>query len=158
MEVSDATWLPSKEASGGEVSLRYDDGTAAACDFVWLATGGNLDLALVPILASMAEQRPIQTAGGLPLLQPNLAWDVNCPMYVMGAFAALQVTAAHRMGYLYGPPSRLPTLLSTPPFLLGLTVLTCRPTGQLGADALNLAGARSGSVLVARALLGKSAN
>ena len=47
------------------------------------------------------------------MLQPDLAWDAHCPLYVMGAFAML----------------------------------------QLGPDALNLAGARSGGVAVARALL-----
>jgi len=56
---------------------------------------------------------PIETAGGLPLLQADLSWAADCPLYVMGAFAQL----------------------------------------QLGADALNLAGARSGGVLVARRLL-----
>ena len=50
--------------------------------------------------------------GGLPLLQDDLSWAEGCPLYVMGAFAML----------------------------------------QLGPDALNLAGARSGGVIVARAL------
>ena len=93
--------------------MRFDDLASAKFDFVWLATGGNLDLSLVPILASLQAQRPIRTAGGLPMLQEDLSWDVGCPLHVMGAFAGL----------------------------------------QLGADALNLAGARSGGVVVAKALL-----
>ena len=101
-------------AADGEVRVRFEHGERRSYDFVWLATGGNLDLHLVPILASLLAQRPIPTANGLPVLQPDLGWAAGVPLYVMGAFAQL----------------------------------------QLGADALNLAGARSGGVLVARALLG----
>jgi len=90
-----------------------DNGRREATDFVWLATGGKVDLTLVPLLTSLLQQHPIPTASGLPMLQPDLSWDPSCPFFVMGAFAGL----------------------------------------QLGADALNLAGARSGGVLVARALL-----
>lgn len=119
VEVSEASWRPHEPggkpdgAGGGQIVVGFDDGRDAAFDYVWLATGGNLDLGLVPILASMHTQRPIDTANGLPVLRPDLSWDAGCPLYVMGAFAQL----------------------------------------ELGADALNLAGARSGSVLVAKALL-----
>ena len=113
VEVSEAGWQEGGvDDTCGHVAVRLDDGHFQSFDFVWLATGGNLDLSLVPILASMQAQRPIGGAGGLPMLQADLAWDASCPFYVMGAFAGL----------------------------------------QLGADALNLAGARSGGVLVARAL------
>ncbi|KAL1498845.1 hypothetical protein AB1Y20_013371 [Prymnesium parvum] len=124
VEVHEAHWATSAEGGEfdayvgcplrgrGEVAVRFDDGRAAYFDHVWLATGGALDLRLVPLLASLLEQRPIPTAGGLPQLQPDLAWDSECPLYVMGAFAQL----------------------------------------VLGPDALNLAGARSGGVLVAKAL------
>lgn len=134
VEVSEAHWVPAPasgpagsdegaDTSVGEVQVRFsrpdlaEEGESAAFDFVWLATGGNLDLNLVPLLASFQAQRPICTVGGLPVLQPDLSWDAGVSLYVMGAFAQL----------------------------------------QLGADALNLAGARSGSVLVARALLGAAA-
>ena len=83
-------------------------------DYVWLATGGTLDLSLVPIFASLQSQHPIDGVRGLPVLQDDLSWAERAsPLYIMGVFAQL----------------------------------------QLGADALNLAGARSGSVLVARALI-----
>jgi hypothetical protein len=125
LEVEEACWHARHAGGGGvegddavsnedgEVRVRYDDGSNDSVDLVWLATGGNLDLNLVPILASLQAQRPIRTTRGLPVLQPDLSWDAGCPLYVMGAFAQL----------------------------------------QLGPDALNLAGARSGGVLVARALL-----
>ncbi|CAM9311836.1 unnamed protein product [Discosporangium mesarthrocarpum] len=97
----------------GEIHVRFDDGNISHFDFVWLATGGNLDLDLVPIFASLQEQHPIASVDGLPALRKDLSWAEGVPLYVMGAFAQL----------------------------------------QLGADALNLAGARSGGVIVARALL-----
>ena len=97
------------------MEVRFEDGSMARFDLVWLATGGNFDLELVPLLASLNAQRPIQVVDGLPDLQRDLSWAPGVPLYVMGAFAQL----------------------------------------QLGADALNLAGARSGSVVVARAVLGK---
>ena len=70
-------------------------------------------MSLIPILASLQAQRPIPTAAGLPQLQPDLSWDADCPLHIMGAFAQL----------------------------------------ELGPDALNLAGARSGGVIIARAVL-----
>ena len=112
-EVGEAWWQADGGAAGGHVAVRLVGGRRADVDFVWLATGGSPDLARVPLLASLLRQRPVPTAGGLPVLQPDLAWDAACPFFVMGAFAGL----------------------------------------ELGPDALNLAGARSGGVLVARALL-----
>ena len=124
VEVSEATWHEDMEAytgdSGamrlggpGEIRVKLDDERTRSYDMVWLATGGNLDLSLVPIFSSLMAQRPIGACSGLPLLQPDLSWDADCPLYIMGAFAML----------------------------------------QLGPDALNLAGARSGGVIVAKALL-----
>lgn len=106
VEVDTAAWIDD------EITLRFQDGGATSADFVWLATGATFDVELVPILASLQEQKPIPIVGGLPVLQPDLAWAANVPFYVMGAFAQL----------------------------------------QLGADALNLAGARAGGVLVAKSL------
>ena len=106
----------------GEIEIRFDSGALARFDFVWLATGGNFDMELVPVFASLQTQQqrdglePIPCIGGLPQLQPDCSWAQQEPynsLYVMGAFAQL----------------------------------------QLGADALNLAGCRSGGVVVARALL-----
>lgn len=107
VEVDNAAWIDD------EISLRFQDGGATSADFVWLATGATFDVDLVPILSSLHKQKPIPVVGGLPVLQPDLAWAENIPLYVMGAFAQL----------------------------------------QLGADALNLAGARAGGVLVAKSLL-----
>ncbi|KOO27024.1 fad binding domain protein, partial [Chrysochromulina tobinii] len=110
VEVSEAHWVPAPalgpagsdegaDTSVGEVQVRFsrpdlaEEGESAAFDFVWLATGGNLDLNLVPLLASFQAQRPISTVGGLPVLQPDLSWDAGVSLYVMGAFAQLQLGA-----------------------------------------------------------------
>uniref|UniRef100_A0A0G4HAD6 Uncharacterized protein n=1 Tax=Chromera velia CCMP2878 TaxID=1169474 RepID=A0A0G4HAD6_9ALVE len=108
-EVVQAHWCPLTE----KIQVRLEDGRLSSFDFVWLATGGNFDLELVPVLASLKRQAPIPCVGSLPQLQGDLRWAAGLPVYVMGAFAQL----------------------------------------QLGADALNLAGARAGGVVVARALL-----
>ena len=109
VEVDQGHWLEREE----EVLVRFDNGRMQRYDHIWLATGGDFDVDLVPILASLYAQYPIECVDGLPALQDDLSWAHNVPLYVMGAFAQL----------------------------------------QLGPDALNLAGARSGSVIVATALL-----
>ena len=109
VEVEHACW--SEEA--GEIQVHFDDGCFESFDFVWLATGGNFNMELIPIFASLQSQCPIGCVNGLPDLRHDLSWCNNVNFHVMGAYAQL----------------------------------------QLGADALNLAGARSGSVLVARAIL-----
>lgn len=122
-EVEEASWIQDdpvqSSRSGdrcqrnGEIVTIFDDGVTRSYDFIWLATGGALDMSLVPILESLQVQRPIMNTAGLPHLQPDLSWDKNCPLHIMGAFAQL----------------------------------------QLGPDALNLAGARSGGAIVAKTIL-----
>eukprot|EP00939_MAST-03C_sp_MAST-3C-sp1_P001123 g1123.t1 len=110
-EVVQAHWME----SSGDICVRLESGDLEHFDFIWLATGGNLDIGLVPLFASLQQQHAIPIVDGLPALQRDLAWAKGIPLYVMGAFAQL----------------------------------------ELGADALNLAGARSGGVVVARALMDK---
>ena len=108
-----ATFEESYATGGGDfIHVRLDNGRLARFDMIWLATGGEFDMELVPLYASLQAQHPIPSAGGFPVLREDLSWAAGVPLFVMGAFAQL----------------------------------------QLGADALNLAGARSGSVAVARAL------
>jgi len=61
----------------GEVVVRFDSGALRSYDFVWLATGGELDMNLVPLLASLQAQRPIPTADSLPRLQADLSWSAG---------------------------------------------------------------------------------
>jgi hypothetical protein len=104
--------------ASGEIQIRFNDGLLESFDYIWLATGGDLDMELVPIYASLQAQYPIDCVHGMPVLREDLSWAENVPLYVMGAFAQL----------------------------------------QLEADALNLAGAPSGAVLIARTLRGRIMN
>ena len=108
VEVIEASWN-----GEGAIQVDFSDGSEGEFELIWLATGGNLDLSCIPFLNSLMNQRPITTVSGLPLLEPDLSWDKQCPFYILGAFSQL----------------------------------------ELGPDALNMAGARSGSVRVAKALL-----
>ena len=65
--------VAARSENDGEIVARFSSGDIRSYDFVWLATGGELDMNLVPILASLQAQRPIPTAGGLPKLQTDLS-------------------------------------------------------------------------------------
>ncbi|GMI18314.1 hypothetical protein TrLO_g6176 [Triparma laevis f. longispina] len=109
VEVEYATYERGKDV----IEVAFSNGNEKSYDYVWLATGGNFNLNLIPLFSSLQSQIPIQTFNGLPILEDDLSWKNNIPFHVMGAYAQM----------------------------------------VLGADALNLAGARSGSVIVARGIL-----
>lgn len=121
VQVSDVEHDPN--ASEFHVSL--DNGVADTFDMIWLATGGDNDIALYPVLSRLLEVLPVPVVSGLPVLGSDLSWksqtNENEPMwkgemrrrlYVMGVLAGL----------------------------------------ELGPDALNLIGARHGAVRVAQAI------
>lgn len=57
---------------------------------IWLATGSKLDVGEYPLLKEVLEAHPIETAGGLPVLDDRLRWR-GCELFIMGGLAALQV-------------------------------------------------------------------
>jgi hypothetical protein len=81
-------------------------------DRLWLATGSALSAQAEPLLAPLQQQLPVPLLAGLPALQPTLEWAPGSRVYVLGAYAAL----------------------------------------QLGPGALNLAGAKTGSVIMEQQL------
>lgn len=83
-------------------------------DRLWLATGSTLNAQAEPLLAPLLQHLPVALVGGLPAIQPTLEWSPGSRLYVLGAYAAL----------------------------------------QLGPGALNLAGAKTGSVIMAQQLKG----
>lgn len=83
-------------------------------DRLWLATGSAVSAQAEPLLAQLQQQLPIPLVAGLPALQPTLEWAPGSGLYVLGAYAAL----------------------------------------QLGPGALNLAGAKTGSVIMEQQLKG----
>eukprot|EP00958_Prasinococcus_capsulatus_P000458 scaffold40_cov413-Prasinococcus_capsulatus_cf.AAC.1 len=108
-EVWDA--VPSTAEGSGKLvwSLDLSDGSKLECNRMWLATGTQLDLNALRFLDEVKRCFPVEVVGGLPVLADSLKWSEGCDLYMMGAYAAL----------------------------------------QLGPDALNLAGARSGAARIA---------
>lgn len=91
------------------------DGDVLHADRLWLATGSSLSAPAEPLLAPLLKHLPIPLVSGLPALQPTLEWSPQSGLYLLGAYAAL----------------------------------------QLGPGALNLAGAKTASVIVAQQLCGE---
>ena len=58
-------------------------------DRVWLATGGAPGVAGSPLFADLLRARPVEVVGGYPRLHPSLRWELDTPIYVVGAAAAL---------------------------------------------------------------------
>ena len=112
LNVESLTWQAGDGGEKGEWAVDFDDGSAGRFDRIWLCTGSELDVRRDPLLGPLVARRPIGVVGGLPALAPSLRWDKHTALYVMGAFAAL----------------------------------------QLGPDALNLAGSRTGAARVSYAL------
>ena len=48
-----ATWQAEAEG-GGAFEVSFDDGASASYHLIWLATGGDLDVALHPLLGAPA--------------------------------------------------------------------------------------------------------
>jgi len=59
-------------------------------DEIWLATGWEYHADTVPLLESVRRASPAVTAGGLPGLEPDLAWP-GTGLFLMGALAGLQL-------------------------------------------------------------------
>ncbi len=67
--------LVSATEAGGELRLRFDDGTERRVDHALLATGFKVDVARYPFLSPSLVRR-LQTAHGYPVLKPGLESSV----------------------------------------------------------------------------------
>lgn len=77
------------ECVDGETWLETADKKLGPFERVWLATGGAPGVAGSPLFAGLLRARPIDVVGGYPRLHPSLRWDLDTPIYVIGACAAL---------------------------------------------------------------------
>lgn len=68
-----------------------DDGLLPRFDHVVYATGVDADIATVPFLKEIVEERPVSMYGGLPALTHDLEWDRECPLFVTGRLAGLRL-------------------------------------------------------------------
>ena len=124
----------------GDFDVSFDDGTSAAYDLIWLATGGDLDVAVHPLLGAVHSQHPIPLANGLPELQPDLAWDAGVPLHVLGGFAQLQLgpdalnLAGSRAGSVRVATALRP-VLGRPAVPTDSFGIACRSASKRGARA-----------------------
>ncbi|KAI5629867.1 hypothetical protein C0J50_10404, partial [Silurus asotus] len=86
-QVTEAAWC--YETQSWKVFLC--DGQKWTGDRIWLATGCKLDVNQDPLLSDIKKQFPIQVLEGWPCISETLRWSPECPVYLMGQYAALQV-------------------------------------------------------------------
>jgi hypothetical protein len=79
------------DRNSGKWSVDFENGETRQFDQIWLATGSDMDATKQPLLSQLLADCPIDIIGGLPALHPSLRWRLDCPVFIMGAFAALQL-------------------------------------------------------------------
>ena len=68
-------------------------------DYIVTATGALLGFTDLPFLQEFSKQNPISVYGGLPLLNEDLQWRKDVPLFAIGAASALQIgPAAFNLG------------------------------------------------------------
>lgn len=123
VQISDVFW------TGKRFRVQMDDGSSEEdFDMIWMATGADNDIELYKPLQRLLRDLPIDTTGGLPVLNSDLTWKRSSSID--------EDSEASWKGILRRR----------------LHVLGCLAGLELGPDALNLIGARHGSVRVAKAL------
>ncbi|XP_070688451.1 uncharacterized protein [Pempheris klunzingeri] len=86
-QVSETRWCYRSQAW----SVSLSNGGCWTGDMIWLATGCKLDARQDPLLSEVMKEFPIQVIDGWPCISESLEWTEECPLYLMGQYAALQV-------------------------------------------------------------------
>ena len=130
VEISQVDWVDD------EFHVILNDGTTTEVDFIWLATGCENVIDRYPLLSNLRKTLPIDIINGMPALSQDLSWssssgavDNDGDEEKVEEECKWKQLARKRL-YCVGA-------------LAGL---------QLGADALNLVGARHGAIKVAKAI------
>lgn len=110
-----------------EFHVSFSDDSSAEVDYIWLATGCENVIDRYPVLDKLREVLPIDVVKGLPVLSQDLSW--TSPSNVETDESQWKCLARKRIWCMGS--------------LAGL---------QLGADALNIVGARHGAVKIANAI------
>ena len=108
-----------------EFHVHLSDGSTTITDYIWLATGCKNTMDQYPLFDELRKVLPIETMNGLPILSPDLNWS--------------SVDEVDECKWKKLARKRIWCLGA----LAGL---------QLGPDALNIVGARHGSVKVANSI------
>lgn len=61
-------------------------------DYLLLSTGSRMEFDKLPFLTSMLDSHPLEVVEGYPVLTNDLQWNEKVPMFVIGAYAMLQVS------------------------------------------------------------------
>lgn len=86
----------------------------------------------------------VKVIDGWPCISESLQWAEECPLYLMGQYAALQVGL-----HLWSKKQ-----ISTSILVQNLLNLNFPPT-QIGPHAVNLAGGQAASMRIAKAITGR---
>jgi len=137
VEISQVDWVDDDD----EFHVILNDGTTTEVDLIWLATGCENIIDRYPLLSNLRETLPIDVINGMPALSQDLSWSRSRSSSSSEAVdndgdedevedECKWKQLARKRLYCVGA-------------LAGL---------QLGADALNLVGARHGAIKVAKAI------
>ena len=110
-----------------EFQVIFNDGSTAEVDYIWLATGCENVIEKFSVLNNLRKVLPIKVVNGLPVLSEDLSW------------ASTSNDNVNENKWKFLARKRLWCMGS----IAGL---------QLGADALNIVGARHGAVKIAKAI------
>lgn len=100
-EVTDARFEAERKKWTIEVATKSGDAPAASTsksatthrdvDYVVCSTGSKLAIDEVDFLRPILASHPVECVGGLPVLTKDLQWRDDLPLFVMGAYAMLEV-------------------------------------------------------------------
>eukprot|EP00798_Chlamydomonas_sp_ICE-L_P001831 gene1831-33249_t len=90
-EVVSAVWADQHQCWQLDLLNSYGGELPMETDFIWLATGSVVDAAKDPVFQGLLREYPTQLLGGLPTLTKSLRWADDVDVFVLGAYAALQL-------------------------------------------------------------------
>jgi len=86
---------PPSDSEDNSVTLQGQEKRVSRClppiDHIYFATGVPCTLDGVPCLQSLRRDFPIESCGGLPCINEDMAWREDVPLYITGRLAALQL-------------------------------------------------------------------
>lgn len=79
------------ETANSTLEVFLESGDSLHADWICLCTGSALDVNQDPLLQKVQEHLPTESFNGLPTLDSSLRWHPEWDLFVMGAYAGLQL-------------------------------------------------------------------
>lgn len=76
----------------GDDSKLEDERILNDIDYLVCSTGFKMDFNALPFLSTLLRSHPLEVVGGYPVLTEDLQWSDKLPVFVVGAYAMLQVS------------------------------------------------------------------